>query len=156
MNGIEETNHCLSALKIGQNTIGSIGIELLSRVGLKHLELLDLFNTPISSQACSSMSQSLSDPMCVVQILSLSGCRLGDDSACQLASSVANAACLRELNLSHNAIGDQTCHVLANSLMRNRKLTILNLSKKYFCKISYLNIYFCFFFFNQKTVTFQK
>jgi Ran GTPase-activating protein (RanGAP) involved in mRNA processing and transport len=122
----------LKALCVGQNTIGIDGIRSLSSCNVfQQLDVLNLFNNAISPLAAASLAAALSRATCRLSKLLLSGCRLNATAAKALAQCLPDARSLSELVLSHNSIGDDGCAALATSLLKNRKLSNLNISEKY-------------------------
>ncbi|KAF7212771.1 protein NLRC3 isoform X1 [Nothobranchius furzeri] len=96
-----------------------------------HLRELDLSNNDLRDAGVKLLSQGLKNPMCRLEVLSLSGCLVTQEGCDSLATALSfNPSHLRELDLSFNHPGESGLHHLFAGLQEQKwKLKALKYSQ---------------------------
>ncbi|XP_066537067.1 NACHT, LRR and PYD domains-containing protein 3-like isoform X1 [Hoplias malabaricus] len=118
----------LSGCKLTKDSCESLGTVLQSENSLKEL---DLSNNDLQDSGVELLSAGLKSPLCKLETLRLTGCRLGDKSCESLGSVLQSNSSLKELDLSNNVLRDSGVELLSAAL------------KSPLCKLETLRLALC-------------
>ncbi|XP_078391229.1 NACHT, LRR and PYD domains-containing protein 3-like isoform X7 [Cetorhinus maximus] len=157
------TNQSLTDLDLGVNPLGDSGVKLLSvalrnsgckiqRLGLEDNKLtdscaedlasvfnrsltdLDLGDNNLGDSGVKRLSVALRGPDCKIQELDLSGNRLTDSCAEDLASALSTNRSLTDLTLGANSFTDQSVPALRRLILTCRTLSLIELRDNRFSR----------------------
>ncbi|XP_066537048.1 NACHT, LRR and PYD domains-containing protein 3-like isoform X2 [Hoplias malabaricus] len=118
----------LSGYDLTKDSCEALGTALQSENSLKEL---DLSNNDLQDSGVELLSAGLKSPLCKLETLRLSGCRLGDKSCESLGSVLQSNSSLKELDLSNNDLQDSGVELLSAAL------------KSPLCKLETLRLALC-------------
>ncbi|XP_069931852.1 NACHT, LRR and PYD domains-containing protein 3 isoform X1 [Oryctolagus cuniculus] len=124
------TNHCLTRLYLGENTLGDYGVGLLCEK-VKHpqcnLQKLGLVNSGLTSACCAALSAALSTSRSLTHLY-LRGNALGDAGVKLLCEGLLHPSCrLQMLELDSCSLTSHCCWNLCTILTCSRSLRKLSL-----------------------------
>ncbi|XP_066537053.1 NACHT, LRR and PYD domains-containing protein 12-like [Hoplias malabaricus] len=117
----------LSGCELTKDSCESLGTALQSENSLKEL---DLSNNDLQDSGVELLS-ALKSPLCKLETLRLTGCRLGDKSCESLGSVLQSNSSLKELDFSNNVLQDSGVELLSAAL------------KSPLCKLETLRLALC-------------
>ena len=127
-----KSSHSLQDLNIDHNNLSSESVASII-TGLSHnssLTTLYISNSHFSMANVDSLASVLKDPSkCTLTTLYLRDCHISSEGAAELAAALSKNTTLKQLELSHNSIGEHVegATAVARMLVENQALTVLYL-----------------------------
>nr|XP_049616912.1 NACHT, LRR and PYD domains-containing protein 12 isoform X4 [Syngnathus scovelli] len=136
--GLAKPQCTLQVLRLSHGKLSKKSCNALASVlsSCCSLRKLDLSWNDLGDDGLEALAAGLAKPQCTLQVLELENCNLSEKSGEALASVLSSSRTLRELDLSHNDLGDDGLEALAAGLAKPQctlqvlKLLRCDLSKK--------------------------
>nr|XP_049616948.1 NACHT, LRR and PYD domains-containing protein 12 isoform X33 [Syngnathus scovelli] len=118
--GLAKPQCTLQVLKLLRCDLSKKSCEALASVlsSSRTLRELDLSNNDLGDDGLEALAAGLAKSQCTLQVLKLMSCDLSKKSCEALASVLSSSRTLRELDLSHNDLGDDGLEALAAGLAK--------------------------------------